>query len=558
MMALATACSAGSDTKSESRGRAGTGQRATYADLVALFHDWRAFERPKIVDGVPDYSAAAMAAQHSALAGYQNRLAAMDTTGWTTQQQVDYNIVRAEMNGLDFSHRVLRPWARNPSFYVYYFPSRSDQPAREGTVVYGAIEMWMYKFPLAPASADSLAERLRTIPKLLKVARVNLDGNAKDLWDYGIGDIKAQSRALAALSARVANTNPNVDSAAQQARAATDEFAAWLEQQAPSKTGPSGIGIDNYNWYLKNVQLVPYTWDEEEVLMRRELARARASLRLEEDRNKKLPPTVPIADSATYFKRFNAGVTEYMNFLRDHDILTVQPYMDPALRARVGRFHPADKPREFFDEVSYRDPEIMLTHDFHWFDLARMDAQPHPDPIRRDALLYNTFVTRTEGFATAFEEMMMREGFVDTHPRSRELIYVLVAERAARALGDLHLQSNEFTMAQAKQFASDWTPRGWLRVDGETVNGEQHLYLQQPAYGTSYIMGKIQFDELLDDRAKQLGSAYSTKQFMDDFTDAGLIPMSLIRWEMTGNADQIRAMTRPDSSRAHRDAGAVQ
>lgn len=543
MLALATACSPASEARAT--------QRTSYADLVALFHDWRTFEQPKIVDGVPDYSVAAMTAQHAELARYQRRLAAMDTTGWTTPQQVDYNIVRAEMNGLDFSHRVLRPWARNPSFYVYYFPSRSDQPAREGTVVSGAIEMWMYTFPLSPASADSLAARLRTIPKLLKAARVNLDGNAKDLWNYGIADIKAQSSALAALSARVATTNPGVASAAQQARVATDEFATWLEQKAPSKTGPSGVGVDNYNWYLKNVQLVPYTWDEEEVLMRRELSRSRASLKLEEDRNRKLPPLVPISDSATYVNRFNAAVTEYMNFLRDHDVLTVQPYMDPALRARIGRYRPADRPREFFDEVSYRDPMIMLTHDFHWFDLARMAAQPHPDPIRRDALLYNTFVTRTEGFATAFEEMMMREGFVDTHPRSDELIYMLVAERAARALGDLHLQSNDFTMDQAKKFASEWTPRGWLRVDGETVTGEQHLYLQQPAYGTSYIMGKIQFDELLDERAKQLGDAYSTKRFMDEFLDAGLIPMSLIRWELTGNADQIRAMTRPDSARSH-------
>ena len=543
MLALATACSPASEARAK--------QRTSYADLVALFHDWRTFEQPKIVDGVPDYSVAAMTAQHAELARYQRRLAAMDTTGWTTPQQVDYNIVRAEMNGLDFSHRVLRPWARNPSFYVYYFPSRSDQPAREGTVVSGAIEMWMYTFPLSPASADSLAARLRTIPKLLKAARVNLDGNAKDLWNYGIADIKAQSSALAALSARVATTNPGVASAAQQARVATDEFATWLEQKAPSKTGPSGVGVDNYNWYLKNVQLVPYTWDEEEVLMRRELSRSRASLKLEEDRNRKLPPLVPISDSATYVNRFNAAVTEYMNFLRDHDVLTVHPYMDPALRARIGRYRPADRPREFFDEVSYRDPMIMLTHDFHWFDLARMAAQPHPDPIRRDALLYNTFVTRTEGFATAFEEMMMREGFVDTHPRSDELIYVLVAERAARALGDLHLQSNDFTMDQAKKFASEWTPRGWLRVDGETVTGEQHLYLQQPAYGTSYIMGKIQFDELLDERAKQLGDAYSTKRFMDEFLDAGLIPMSLIRWELTGNADQVRAMTRPDSARSH-------
>jgi uncharacterized protein (DUF885 family) len=180
-----------------------------------------------------------------------------------------------------------------------------------------------------------------------------------------------------------------------------------------------------------------------------------------------------------------------------------------------------------------------------------MDSEPNPDPIRRGPLLYNIFVTRTEGFATAMEEMMMHEGFIDTHPRSNELVYVLVAERAARALGDLHLQSNEFTMDQAKRFAVDWTPRGWLRIDGSTVAGEQHLYLQQPAYGTSYIMGKIQFDEMLNERAKQLGDAYTTRRFMDEFNSAGLIPMSLIRWELTGNNDQIVAMTSNNSGKAN-------
>src|SRR3712207_7931199 len=38
---------------------------------------------------------------------------------------------------------------------------------------------------------------------------------------------------------------------------ATQDFVAWLEEQAPSKTGPSGIGKDNYNWALRNVHLIP-------------------------------------------------------------------------------------------------------------------------------------------------------------------------------------------------------------------------------------------------------------------------------------------------------------
>ena len=36
-----------------------------HPDLIQLFDDWRAFERPVFVDGVPDYSADAMSRQYS-------------------------------------------------------------------------------------------------------------------------------------------------------------------------------------------------------------------------------------------------------------------------------------------------------------------------------------------------------------------------------------------------------------------------------------------------------------------------------------------------------------
>ncbi len=513
--------------------------------LVALFREWRTFEQPRMPAGVPDYSFAAMARQYAGLAAFQRRLTVLDTTGWSIHDQVDYHIVRAEMNGLDFNHRVLRPWARNPAFYVTVFPSRSDQPAREGTVNAAAIELWTWRFPLTPESSRELAARLRSIPALLRSARRNLTGNGRDLWTWGTASMRQQSTDLAALSERVSSTNPSVDSAARVARAATDDFVTWLERETPSRTGPSGIGIANYNWYLRNVQLVPYTWAEEELLMRRELARSRATLKLEEDRNQNLSPLDRIGSAKIFADRFGRAVTEYVKFMSDHRVMTVRDYFDPALRAREGAFVPPGSPLEFFDEVNHRDPIVMLTHDYHWIDLARMEQEPHPDPIRRQPLLYNIFVTRTEGFATAMEEMMMHEGFLDGHPRSNELIYVLIAERAARALGDLHLQSNDFTMEQARRFAVRETPRGWLRLTGETVGGEQHLYLQQPAYGTSYIVGKIQFDQLLDERAGQMGSAYSTQKFMDEFNSAGLIPMSLIRWDLTGNANEIIAMSRP-------------
>ncbi|MDO8613074.1 MAG: hypothetical protein Q7R32_09670, partial [Dehalococcoidia bacterium] len=58
--------------------------------------------------------------------------------------------------------------------------------------------------------------------------------------------------------------------------------------------------------------------------------------------------------------------------------------------------------------------------------------------------------------------------------------------------------------------------------------------LQQPAYGTSYIIGKIQIEGLLAARKRQLGDAFTLKRFMDEFNAVGLIPASLVQWEMTG------------------------
>lgn len=506
---------------------------ARHEDLGVLFKDWRAFQGPRTIDGAPDYRAAAMAKQHRDLGRYQRRLAAIDTTGWPVTRQVDYHVVRAEMNGLDFDHRVLRPWSRNPAFYTTIFTDQSDQPAREGPVAAGAIELWSYRFPLSADQAADLGQKLRMIPKLLAQAKGNLMGNAKDLWVAGAGAIRSQSNDLKNLANRVAQF-PALVAEIHRAQQATDEFHTWLVARMASKTGPSGIGVGNYDWYLKNVQLLPYTWAEEVTIMQRELARARAALALEEEHNRALPLLTPVSSAEEHGRRFNAAVTEYMAFLKDHDIMTVRDYMDPALRGQIGSFAGGSRPLEFFTEVDYRDPVVMRTHSYHWFDLARMAREPHASPIRQVPLLYNIFGSRTEGFATGWEEMSMQAGLFDGKPRSRELIYILLAQRAARALGDLRMHSNEFTLEQAARFASSNTPRGWLRLEGTTVHGEQHLYLQQPAYGTSYVIGKIEAEHLLAERARQMGEGFSLRKFMDEFNAAGLIPISLIRWELTG------------------------
>ena len=512
-----------------------------YAELESLFADWRAFEHPPLRDGAPDYGATVMARQHAALKDYQARLAAIDTSAWPVADRVDYELLRAEMHGMDFNHRVLRPWARDPAFYTTVWTEQSDTPAHEGPVHHGLVELWTYEFPLSAAAADELAQGLATIPPLLGQARANLTGNARELWLAGIGNLLQQAQALVELDARIAGAGSRVERARREALAATESFVAWLQAQAPSKTGPSGVGKENYTWYQRHVHLVPLSWEQQVDLLQRELARAHASLRLEEQRNRDLPPMPVITTAEEYQERGNAAVTRYHEFLAAKDIMAVEPWMDPAMRAHVGEFVAEDQ-RNFFAIATHYEPLTLYTHFYHWWDLARMRERPHASAIRRGPLLYNIWDSRAEGMATGMEEMMMHAGLYDAQPRAREIVWIMLAQRAARGLGSLYAHANEFTLKQAKDFHVAWTPRGWMREDLDLLGFEQLLYLRQPGYGTSYVVGKYQVERLLMERARQQGADFNMRGFFAEVDAAGLIPVSLIRWQLTGEDDELQAL----------------
>ena len=513
----------------------------SYQTLTSLFSEWRAFERPPMRDGAPDYTAATMARKHAELRAWQSRLGAIDTTGWTTERQIDWHLVRAEMNGLDFYIRVLKPWERDPAYYATVWPDQSDTPDHEGPTNHAAIELWKYTFPLGADAQARLHDELRTIPPLLQQARANLTGNARDLWIAGTGTVRNQIRDLDDLATRVGSV-PRLVAAIHDARQATVGFVGWLEQQAPSKTGPSGVGQADYTWSQRNVHLIPLTWEDEVAILKRELARSHASLRLEEQRNAGRPQIEPVKTEDEYRRRANASVDRLMKFVRDREIITVKSNMDAALRPKIGSFVPVER-RNFFGIAMHLEPNTLYTHFYHWWDLAQMRDEPHASPIRRGALLYNIWDSRSEGMATAFEEAMMHAGLYDDNPRAREIAWIMLAQRAARGLGSLYAQSNEYTMKQAADFQVRWTPRGWMSPTLDLLGFEQQLYLRQPGYGTSYIIGKHLLDDLLREISEQRGERFSLREYYDSVNRAGMIPVSLIRWQLTGNADQIRSLT---------------
>jgi hypothetical protein len=518
-----------------------------YADLLDLFNEWRAFEKPPLRNGAPDYTAETFEKRQPRFSELQSALQAIDTSNWPIANKVDWMLVWAEMNGYDFNCRILKPWVRDPAFYKSVWTYRSDVPAHEGPTHHGTTELWTYTFPLSSAERQRLISDLNVIPPLNTQAKKNLNGNARDLWLAGIRDIRQQASDLEALKTQESVQGDDaLLQVIDKAIASTNDLADWLQSEAASKTGPSGIGKENYTWYLQRVHLVPLTWEDEVMILKRELARAWSALKLEEHRNRYLPELVAADSPEAYDKMADAAAKSLLNFLDEQDIVTVKPYFEPALRAHLGEYVPEEK-RNFFLIGEHFDPRPLYSHFYHWFELARMDNEPHESPIRRGPLLYNIFDSRNEGTATAVEEMFMQAGLYDDSPRTREIVYILIAQRAARGLGSLYAHANDMTMEEAGGIHSEFTPRGWMKTEKELLLFEQHLYLRQPGYGTSYITGKYLMENALAEyarRQEQQGQPFVLRQFFDTLNSIGNIPIALTHWQLTGDESPLRGITR--------------
>ncbi len=508
-----------------------------YTTLVNLFEEWRTFENPPKLNGVPNYTKESFNERHQNFNNLQIRLNQIKIDEWPIHEQIDWHVVRAEMNGYDFNYRVLKPWERDPAYYQTIWMNESDVPAHEGPTNHAVLEFWEYEFPLSKKEKNKFINELKIIPPFLDQARRNLTGNARDLWIAGIENIKQQVKDLDFIALKFNSKEESlILKEIKISKNATEKFIKWLELASHAKKGPSGIGKENYTWYQKNVHLLPLSWEEEVQLLQRELDRAWSSLKLEEHRNKDLPPMKSAKTPEEFKILTEKGVKRFMSFLDKKDIMYIKKNMEPALRNHMGKFVP-EKNRNFFNIGLHYDPLPLYSHFVHWFDLAEVKDKPHKSIIRRGPLLYNIFDTKNEGYATGAEEMFMHSGLYNDSPRSREIVWIMIAQRAARGLGSLYAHSNQMTMAEAGQVHVKWTPRGWMNREPHLLQFEQHLYLRQPGYGTSYITGKYIIEKILTEWSKKLeenNEPFVMKDFFKAFNNIGNIPVELARWEMTG------------------------
>lgn len=510
-------------------------------ELEVLFTDWRQFETPPLNNGAPDYSVETFRNRMPEFRKLRDRLNEIDKSKLDIKSKIDWTIIWAEMNGFEFNFRVLKPWERDPAYYKSVWMNRSDVPAHEGPTHHSVVEIWQYDFPLSKNESSELNKQLRVIPILNEQAKINLTDNAKDLWIAGIRDIDTQISDLQSiLNYPNVNNDQNLVTTINEAIESTVSFSNWLKSESSKKDGPSGIGKENYTWYQNNVHLVPLSWDDEVMLLKRELARAWSSLKLEEHKNRNLPKLNSASTPEEYNLLVSEASKELINFLDKEEIVDVKDFYKEALDEHLGSYIPEDK-RNFFWITAHLDPKPLFSHLFHWFELAEMDFNPSQNVLRKGPLLYNIFDSRNEGVATAVEEMFMQTGLYENNPRSKEIVYILIAQRAARGLGSLYAHANLMSMEEAGKIHSEYTPRGWMKTEKELLIFEQHLYLRQPGYGTSYITGKYLFENALAEfsRLNENDASANLKSFFSKLINIGSIPMTLFHWEINNDSSVI-------------------
>ncbi|WP_340588655.1 DUF885 family protein [Erythrobacter alti] len=511
-----------------------------YEDLLVLHEELREYMVPGFTNAVvldsgarigEAYANMLMVEKLAGLEDFEARLGAMEVESWPRSEQVDFLTVRALLNGYRFNLEVLRPWKRDPGFYL-------DPLMRVA-------------FSDVPASGDDLAalrSQLAAVPPMLAGARATLTEVAGDYADLAIYNLENSDGVnhyhpyrevpppgiigwYDDLLARARADHPELLAEVEEARAAVIAFRDWLQEERPLMDAHAGVGAQRYDWFIRHVRMIPLSSDDMLVLSEREHERMTAALALLRHRNRD-QPEIALSQSAEE-QRAKIAATDAIvrDFLVREDFITIPDFVGE-LGANTPYIERSTGPN-FWEQIQFRDPIPDHVHAVipgHRFDavLAARDERPIRGRYSEGS--------RAEGWATYLEEAIMLAGGTVHSPRADEYMQLFGIFRAARVPADVNMQRNVWSVQEAVDFMREQTP--WLDDDVARVDAE--IYLRRPpGYGVAYTIGKLQMDALLADRAQQLGDDFSLREFHDEFMAAGRLPIALIRYEMTGEADEV-------------------
>lgn len=508
---------------------------AGWDDLVALDSELSTLSRPHRQNGVPQFGPGAMASRAQSITDVQAGLASLDATNWSVSGKVDYLLVWAKANGMEFEHRVTRPWQRDPILYL-------DQVRR---VPYTDL-------PLTGEAASRWRESLEAVPELLRQAEANLDDASGELAGLaifhldnfdGVGQGQPYRDEppggtiawFADLCERVGESQSQDAQACEAALQAVVGYRDWLVAERPGMRSSAGIGSDNLEWYFRNVRLLPYGVTDIVLLGEREFHRYRAAYEIVRNRNARLPELELTRSAEQHEARTREAERQTLALIREQELLTLSDDLPDAFDSDTFWSPRALTDRHFWEELQFRNAlnnHIHASVPGHRFD--GLLARAVENPIRRG---YGDS-SRAEGWATYIEEMFVLAGLTRDVPRADELFYVALMKRASRIYAEASMHAGDFSLDEANRYMIDFVPY----MEEDLGRYDLEGYLRRPGSGSGYMIGKIQLEKMLSEQALELGDDFKLGAFHDEVLSRGMIPLTLIRWEMTGADDEVRTL----------------
>jgi len=534
---------------------------SNYNNLVSLFEEFREVQKPELnSEGIPDFTDAAMNKIHAKIKEQQKRLSAIDTTTWSVTDQVDYYLVWAEMNAAEYHQRQLKPWKHDPGFYSFFGAGDAGPSMNLEGIMPGFFD---FEGPLNKEQKAQLKTGLSMVPAILEQAKKNLTEGSGDMAEFAIRNFEEEAAFFNEfLAEELLKGNKRLAKLAKEASKAISDYRQWIIDNKYKMTASSGSGKENYSWWMYNVQLSPWGWEENNAIIQREYDRIITFLKLEEQRNRNLPPLEVAMTERAYNKSLREALHYVVQFLKENEIMTVDDWVNPEDYYIGGRYSEVEKLSDLSDEVGeeflpensnvdlkYRQREILPgeNHEYigHMLDEQR-NERLKLSPIKKMGTRYNMGSMRLEGWAVWMEECLMQAGVLDERPqKGREMVYIMLASHMSLSVPDMKMHANEINLTQARQLCADIMPRGWTQADEGVVFFEMQSNLRNPGgFHSNVVAGKAYFMKLFRDYAVMKGDKFVLKEFIDEFLSHGIIPMPLIRWQMLNDDSEIRALTK--------------
>ena len=506
-------------------------------------------------DKLADFSPAKIADRAQHVRTLLDKVRAMKIETWPKDEKIDALLFRSQLEGVDFQNRVLKFERTNPQTYI-------------GECVSAIFSLLKKEYDTPRKRALSATARLQAMPALLKQGLSNLQNPVKLYAKLAIDSARSidplLKDSLMALDVDLApNEHEELIKARDAGLAAAHGYADELERRMPKMVDFAPMGEANYNYYLKQVLLLPLDAREVETIGRVENGRYRALEALLPDpkladpdpsRAANIPP-----DQASFLKAYESRETEMINFLKEHKLVTIPDYLGPfQIRQLPEAFKPTSpggfmnppgvydkdpagfffiptynpESKNFYIRAAIEDPRPILGHEGIPGHFMQLSIANHlSDEIRRQHA-DGVFV---EGWALYGEEMLMRTGLYPNNSPAQGQILRLSRYRGARIGVDVNLHTGKWTFEQAVKYFMD---AGGL--DREAAEGEAAGAASNPHQKITYIVGKWQIMNLLGRYKDRQGNNFRLGQFHDDLIKDGSLPLSVIEWILLDDDSSIR------------------